>query len=476
MIFDNYQTEGFFDEIFDEEQRPRAYTTGLIKNLSNFSRQEISEKHLAAEAVLRDLGVTFRTKDHGEREAVFPFDLIPRVIDRSTWLHLRKGLEQRIIAINMFLNDVYSEQKILKERILPADLILSSPGYRAECQGITPPKRIYTHITGSDLVRDHEGNFYVLEDNLRCPSGVSYVVSNREVLKRTFPQIFSSTAIEPVDDYPDQLFKTLLHVSPVAAEETRIVVLTPGVFNAAYYEHAFLAKSMGVPLVEGHDLCVLNSKLWLKTARGLEPVHVVYRRIDDDFLDPLVFRPDSLLGVPGLFHVYQQGNVALVNAPGNGVADDKAVYAFMPKIIRYYLGEESLLQNVPTYLCAQPKDRRYVLQHLDQLVVKSVDQSGGYGMLIGPKASSAELEEFKQRILASPRSYIAQPTLALSRVPTLADGICEGRHVDLRPFALYGKDFYVQAGGLTRVALKKGSLVVNSSQGGGSKDTWILKH
>jgi uncharacterized circularly permuted ATP-grasp superfamily protein len=353
-------------------------------------------------------------------------------------------------------------------------VIRTAKSFRPECIGLRPPAGIWAHITGTDLVRDRDGRMYVLEDNLRCPSGVSYVLENRQVMKRTFPQVFQASRVLPVDDYPARLLDMLQFVAPLGARNPRVAVLTPGVYNSAYFEHSFLARQMGVELVEGRDLHVDNGRVVMKTTRGLERVDVIYRRIDDEFLDPAVFRPDSMLGVPGLMKAYMEGKVTLVNAPGTGVADDKVVYAYVPKMIKYYLGEEPILPNVPTYLCWEPKDLEYVLAHLEELVVKAANESGGYGMLIGPHSTKEQRAEFAEKIKAAPRNYIAQPTLGLSRVPTLVDGRLEGRHVDLRPYILYGREIYVQPGGLTRVALKKGSLVVNSSQGGGSKDTWVL--
>jgi uncharacterized circularly permuted ATP-grasp superfamily protein len=421
------------------------------------------------------LGVTFSVYgDEQGTERVLPFDIIPRVITATEWEWLEKGLKQRIHALNLFLSDIYAEQKIVKDGIIPLELILSATGFLKPCIGLKPPQGIWCHITGTDLVRDRAGEWYVLEDNLRCPSGVSYVLENRRVMKSTFPQVFRTMAIEPVEDYPSHLLETLLHLAPPSLPNPTVVVLTPGIYNSAYFEHSFLAQQMGVELVEGRDLVVSDGYLKMRTTKGLQHVDVVYRRIDDIFIDPLAFHPDSLLGIPGLMEVYQSGRVAIANALGTGIADDKVIYAFVPEMIRYYLGEDPILQNVPTYLCWEEKQLDYVLANLDQLVVKSANESGGYGMLIGTQASPQEREEFAKRIQATPRNYIAQPTLSLSRVPTLIEDQIEGCHVDLRPYILYGKDIYVNPGGLTRVALKRGSLVVNSSQGGGSKDTWVL--
>jgi uncharacterized circularly permuted ATP-grasp superfamily protein len=420
------------------------------------------------------MGVTFNfygSEDGQDR--IFPFDLIPRIVEARDWAVIEAGLKQRIRALNLFLDDVYHDQKILKDGVVPAYVVTSGRHFRPQCMGLNPPKGIWCHVTGSDLVRDRDGQFYVLEDNLRTPSGVSYVLENRQVLKRTFPQVFEASGVRPVDDYPARLLETLQLMAPEGGDPN-VVVLTPGVYNSAYFEHAFLAQQMGVELVEGRDLVAHGGFLYLRSTRGFQRVDVVYRRIDDDFLDPTAFRPESLIGVPGLIDVYRAGHVALANAPGTGIADDKVVYAYVPMMIRYYLGEDILLPNVPTYVCAEDADRRYVLENLDKLVVKAANESGGYGMLIGPGSAPELREEFARRIEDNPRNYVAQPTIALSRAPVIVDDHFEGRHVDLRPFVLCGEDVYVLPGGLTRVALKKGSLVVNSSQGGGSKDTWVL--
>ncbi|HBL14877.1 MAG TPA: hypothetical protein DD379_26500, partial [Cyanobacteria bacterium UBA11162] len=424
------------------------------------------------------LGVTFNVySDNQGIERVFPFDIIPRIVSTQEWDRLEKGLKQRIAALNLFLADIYDEQRILNDGKIPYEVIYSAKGFLKPCVGLKPPEEVWCHVTGTDLVRDRNGEWYVLEDNLRVPSGISYVLENRRVMKSTFPEIFQTMAIHPVDDYPSHLLETLLNLAPPHLPNPTVVVLTPGIYNSAYFEHSFLAQQMGVELVEGRDLVVVDGYLQMRTTKGLRRVDVVYRRVDDDFIDPLVFRPDSLLGVPGLMEVYRQGRVALANAPGTGVADDKVVYAYVPDMIRYYLGEEPLLCNVPTYMCWQEKDREYVLQNLEKLVVKSANESGGYGMLVGSSSTQEERETFAERIIAQPRNYIAQPTLCLSRVPTLVDDHVEGRHVDLRPYILHrGEEVYVHPGGLTRVALRKGSLVVNSSQGGGSKDTWVLNY
>ena len=476
MPFDAYDPEEFYDELFIEKGKPRSHSSSLIEYMIGLGIEQLEQQRLTAEIALYKLGVTFNVySDNRGVEKIFPFDIIPRIICNSEWGSLEKGLKQRIQALNLFLNDVYSEQKIVKDGKIPAEVINTASGFLKPCWGIKPPGGIWCHITGTDLVRDLDGGWYVLEDNLRSPSGISYVLENRRVMKSTFPEIFQNMAVAPVDDYPSQLLETLLNLAPPQLPNPTVAVLTPGIYNSAYYEHSFLAQQMGVELVEGRDLVVADGYLQMRTTRGLHRVDVVYRRIDDNFLDPLAFNPKSLLGVPGLMEVYQQGRVALANAPGTGVADDKVIYAYVPDMIRYYLGEEPILANVPTYLCWREEDRKYVLNNLESLVVKSANEAGGYGMLIGTKSTAAEREEFAQKIIAQPRNYIAQPTLSLSRVPTLIDGKIEGRHVDLRPYILHrGDEIYVHPGGLTRVALKKGSLVVNSSQGGGSKDTWVL--
>ncbi len=475
MTFDIYDPEDFFDELFIAQGQPRPHAAALIKHIASLGLEQLEQQRQTAEIALFKLGVTFNVyNDNRGIEKIFPFDIIPRLIDYADWINLEKGLKQRIQALNLFLDDVYGAQNIINDGKIPQSVINTASGFLKPCLAIKPPAGIWCHITGTDLVRNTDGKWYVLEDNLRSPSGVSYVLENRRVMKSTFPEIFQTMAVAPVDDYPNQLLETLLSLVPHLPNPT-VVVLTPGIYNSAYYEHSFLAQQMGVDLVEGRDLVVVDGYLQMRTTKGLRRVDVVYRRIDDNFLDPLVFNPDSLLGVPGLMEVYQQGRVALANAPGTGVADDKVVYAYVPEMIRYYLGEEPILENVPTYLCWRESDRQYVLNNLANLVVKSANEAGGYGMLIGTQSTAAEREAFAQKIIAQPRNYIAQPTLSLSRVPTIIDGKIEGRHVDLRPYILHrGDEIYVNPGGLTRVALKKGSLVVNSSQGGGSKDTWVL--
>ncbi|HMO49973.1 MAG TPA: circularly permuted type 2 ATP-grasp protein [Kiritimatiellia bacterium] len=475
MRFEQYQLDGFYDEMFNPDGTPRSGALVLYQRLRSLSEGELLRYQQAAERALLNLGITFQVySDNEGTEKIFPFDIIPRIVPADEWRVIESGLRQRIHALNLFLQDIYDQARIVKDGVIPEDVIRSAKTYRSICEGLKPPGGIWCHVTGTDLVRDRDGQIYVLEDNLRCPSGVSYVLENRRVMKNTFPGVFADTHVRSVSDYPGKLLDILQQLAPAHIANPEVVVLTPGIYNSAYFEHSFLAQQMGVELVEGRDLIVQDGFVHMRTTRGLQRVDVIYRRIDDDFLDPQAFRPDSALGVPGLMEVYRAGRVALANAPGTGVADDKVVYAYVPKMIRYYLGEDAILPNVPTYLCWQENDRRHVLDNLDKLVVKAANESGGYGMLVGPHASEAEREKFAALIKASPRNYIAQPTLGLSRVPVIAGDTIEGRHVDLRPYILYGKDIYVLPGGLTRVALKKGSLVVNSSQGGGSKDTWVL--
>ena len=475
--FDGYNTDGFYDEMFAPDGSARSAVQMLVERIESFPEGELNRRQIAAEHALLRMGITFNVyADEQGAEKIFPFDLIPRIIDANEWKWIERGLKQRIHALNLFIDDVYHDQKILKDGIVPADVVLSSERYLQPCIGLDPPRGVWCHITGTDLVRDGDGQVYVLEDNLGCPSGVSYVVENRQLMKRTFPQLFGMSQIQPVEDYPSQLLNMLRYLVTDKVLSPEVALLTPGIYNSAYFEHSFLAQQMGVELVEGRDLVVMDGFVHARTTKGFERVDVIYRRINDDFLDPTVFQPESMLGVPGLMDVYKAGRVALVNAPGTCVADDKVVCSFVPEIIKYYLGEDIIVPNVPTYMCWEDTDRKYVLEHLDELVVKEANQSGGYGMLIGPHSTKVEREEFARRIKDNPRNYIAQPTLSLSRVPVLIDDHFEGRHVDLRPFILYGEDIYVLPGGLTRVALKKGSLVVNSSQGGGSKDTWVLSN
>lgn len=475
MRFERYDVGEFFDELFGEQGLPRASARPLIHNIESLPDGELLNRQKAAERALLQMGITFNV--YGERagvEKIFPFDLVPRIVSAAEWTRIERGLKQRITALNHFIHDLYHEQKIINDRVVPGEIILSSKAYRKQCVGFDPPHGIWCHVTGTDLVRHRDGQIYVLEDNLRCPSGVSYVLENRAVMKSMFPQVFAASKIRPVASYPSRLRDMLEFLAPEHVTSPRCVLLTPGIYNSAYFEHSFLAQQMGIELVEGRDLVVDDGFVCMRTTKGFERVDVIYRRIDDDFLDPQCFRPDSMLGVPGLMDVYQKGNVALANAPGGGVADDKVVYAYVPKIVKYYLGEDIILPNVPTYICSEPDDLKYVLENIGELVVKAANESGGYGMLVGPHSTKQQCAEFVEKIKANPRNYIAQPTLSLSRVPTLVDSHFEGRHVDLRPYILYGKEIFVLPGGLTRVALKKGSLVVNSSQGGGSKDTWVL--
>jgi uncharacterized circularly permuted ATP-grasp superfamily protein len=473
---DTYDPGDFFDELFSAKGEPRPAAAELIKRIESLPIEELIRRQQAAQNMLFKLGVTFNVySDNQGTERIFPFDVVPRFVSYQEWEWLERGLKQRIEALNRFIHDVYNEQKILNDKVIPREAVESAPGFLRSCMDLQPPKGVWCHITGTDLVKDRDGNWYVLEDNLRCPSGVSYVLENRRVMKSSFPKFFEALDILPVDDYASQLLEALLNLAPSNLSDPQVVLLTPGTYNSAYFEHSFLAQQMGIELVEGRDLVVSDGYLKMRTTKGLQPVDVIYRRIDDDFLDPQAFRSDSMLGVSGLMEVYRNGRVAIANAPGTGVADDKMIYAYVPDMIRYYLGEDQILPNVPTYLCEDPKQREYVLSHLDELVVKATNASGGYGMLMGPHATDAERQTFAEKIKAAPRNYIAQPTLSLSRVPTLIDGQFEGCHVDLRPFILYGQDIYVNPGGLTRVALRRGSLVVNSSQGGGSKDTWVIK-
>ena len=477
-MWKNYDPENatHFDELFAALGEARPEFQELVNGLNELSLEEFRYRQNAVQQALIKMGITFTLSgdDKDATERIFPFDIIPRTINATEWEVIEKGLKQRITALNYFLTDIYGDQKIIKDGIVPLDLIKTCTGYRKQCEGLLPPRGIWCHVTGTDLIRHNDGKYYVLEDNLRCPSGVSYVLENRELMKRCFPKIMDRLSVRQVSSYPTDLLATLRYLATDRLDNPHVVVLTPGRFNSAYFEHTFLAQQMGVELVEPTDLVVRDGYVQMRTTQGYERVDVIYRRLDDDFLDPLAFRPDSMLGVSGLFEVYRNGRVALANAPGTGVADDKAVYAYVERIIKYYLGEEAIINNVPTYICNEKDSLKYVLEHLDELVVKATDGAGGYGMLIGPHSTKAEQADFAERIKANPRGYVAQPTLCLSRVPTLIGDSIEPRHVDLRPFVLNGESVLVQPGGLTRVALKKGSLVVNSSQGGGSKDTWVF--
>lgn len=477
MRLNHYESLDVFDEMFAADGRPRVSGARFVERLESLSDGNLQQRHKAAARSLQDLGITFNVYGHkAGSEKVWPFDLLPRIIDADEWSVVESGLKQRIHALNLFVDDVYNEGKIFKNRVVPEELVRSSKTFRNQCDGFRPPNGVWCHITGVDLIRDRDGQIYVLEDNLRCPSGVSYVLENRELMKRTFAHVFQGMSVAPIEDYTEQLLKMLHDCAPPRVAEPTAVVLTPGIYNSAYFEHTFLAQQMGVELVQGSDLIVEDGYVYMTTTQGLRRVDVIYRRIDDDFLDPKCFRPDSHLGVDHLMDVWRAGNVTLANAAGTGVADDKAVYAFVPEIIKYYLGEDAILPNVPTYLCSDKKQREYVLANLDKLVVKPTNESGGYGIVMGPQASTEEREKCAESIRANPREWIAQPMLSLSTVPTLIGDTLQPRHVDLRPFVLYGKDIYVMPGGLTRVALREGSMVVNSSQGGGSKDTWVLRH
>jgi uncharacterized circularly permuted ATP-grasp superfamily protein len=478
-LFQGYDTGTFFDEMFSEPQSPRPHYARIFEEFAGMLPTQFEQYRQLADFAFLLQGVTFTVYSDGQgTERLFPFDLVPRILPRSEWDRIEQGLSQRVLALNLFLRDVYGPQRILKDRKIPRSLLYSSRHFHREMIGVEAPRGIYTHVAGIDLVRDSKtGDFLVLEDNVRTPSGVSYVLENRMVMTRTFPRAFQNQQVLPIHHYPAELCQILRSLAPRAGNPV-VVVLTPGIYNSAYFEHSFLAQQMGVELVEGRDLVVDGDVVYMKTIRGLTRVDVIYRRLDDEYLDPLAFRPDSLLGVPGLIGAYRAGNVALANAIGNGIADDKAVYAYVPEFIRYYLDQDPILHNVETYICSNPPQLSYVLDHLPDLVVKAVGESGGYGMLIGPASSKETIEEFRSRLKADPRNYIAQPVISLSRCPAYdtASGRMAGRHVDLRPYCLFnGENVIIIPGGLTRVALKAGSLVVNSSQGGGSKDTWVLR-
>jgi uncharacterized circularly permuted ATP-grasp superfamily protein len=475
-LLSDYQRGAGFDEVVDEQGEVRPHYRALVERCRALPPDRMSQRQRASELFFLHRGTTFTV--YSEKtgiDRIFPFDFVPRLIPPHEWWQVERGLKQRLHALNLFLHDIYHEQRILRDGVVPVELVYEARHFRRECIGLPVPEGIYVHICGTDLIRDRDGRYLVLEDNLRSPSGVSYVLENRLVMQRVFPELFRGYDVRPVTDYCPTLRGLLNDIAPAGAEEPVAVLLTPGVYNSAYFEHTYLAKQMGIELVEGTDLVVDDDMVYMRTTRGLQRVDVIYRRIDDDFIDPLIFRPDSFLGIPGLVNAYRAGNVALANALGTGVADDKAVYAFVPQIIKYYLNEDAILPNVETYLPLDDRTLDHVLTNLSNLVVKRVDESGGYGMLIGPAASQDELEEFRRRVAAEPRAYIAQPVISLSEHPTWIDGRLEPRHVDLRPYILYGRgEIMVLPGGLTRVALRKNSLVVNSSQGGGSKDTWVL--
>jgi len=478
IINSHYDSGGFFDEMFAGENGStsvRPHYKRLAERFESLPPAEFDQRRAAVDLAFLRRGVTFTVyNDSQGTERIFPFDLIPRVIPASEWRQIEAGLTQRLLALNLFLDDVYHGQRVLKDKIVPPALVLGAKHFRREFMNFSVPKGIYVHLCGTDLIRDEKGRYLVLEDNLRCPSGASYMIENRAAMRRAFPNLFQSSGVRPVEGYADDLLKALLHLAREGNAKPNVVLLTPGVFNSAYFEHCFLARQMGIPIVEGRDLVVRDAQVFMRTTAGLVPVDVIYRRIDDDFLDPTIFRPDSMLGVPGLVSAYRAGNVALANSIGTGLADDKVIYAYVPKLIKYYLGEEPLLPNVNTYLASEPLERKFILENIEKLVVKSANEAGGYGMLIGPASTKAECEAFRAQVAANPRNFIAQDPIMLSRSPTWCDGKLEGRHIDLRPYILYGEKITVTPGGLTRVALRKGSLVVNSSQGGGSKDTWVL--
>lgn len=470
-----YNPGNFYDEMFQGQDCVRETCQSLHQSLAEISPEELFRRQQAADRSMIQLGITFNVyEDSRGTERAIPFDIIPRVIEQKEWSWIEAGLKQRITALNLFLQDIYNQQMIVRDGVIPEEVIQTSRAFRHQCIGITPPKNIWCHITGTDLVRHNDGQLYVLEDNLRCPSGVSYVLQNRRLMKRSLPTLFQQSGVRPVDDYCSRLLDALQYLVEDTRPMAKAAVLSPGAANSAYFEHSFLAQQMGIELVEGRDLVVSKGDVYMRTTKGLEKIDVLYRRIDDDFLDPKAFRQDSMLGVSGLMESYRSGQIALANAPGTGVADDKGIYTYVPSIIRYYLNEYPIIPNVPTFACWRPSERDHVLTHLDELVVKPVNEAGGYGLMIGPHASVAERKAMAERIRANPRNYIAQPTLSLSRVPVVTPQGLKGRHVDLRPFTVYGRDVFVLPGGLTRVALEPGSLVVNSSQGGGSKDTWVL--
>jgi uncharacterized circularly permuted ATP-grasp superfamily protein len=474
-LFNEYEIGDFFDEMFSANGEVRPHYQRLARRFSEMEDGEFDRRRLLAEKSYLNQGITF-TVYSGEEgtERIFPFDLIPRIIPANEWEHIERGLVQRLTALNLFLHDVYHEQRIIKEKVIPEEIVRSAKHFRPEFMGFNVPKNIYIHVCGTDLIRDRQGEYTVLEDNGRCPSGVSYVLENRQAMKRVFPRLFARYQVRPVDRYAQDLLAALRYAAPHGNPDPTVVVLTPGIYNSAYFEHSFLAGSMGIEIVTGSDLLVKDSQVFMKTTKGLRKVDVIYRRIDDDFIDPTVFRKDSVLGVSGIIEAYRKGNVNLANAVGTGVADDKVTYYYVPKMIKFYLGEEPILPNVETYLSSDDSDRKFILENLGKLVVKAANESGGYGMLIGPHATADQIEKFRAAILADPRGYIAQPVVLLSRSPSYCDGTAEGRHIDLRPYILCGEKTSIIPGGLTRVALRKGSLVVNSSQGGGSKDTWVL--
>ncbi|HWE86176.1 MAG TPA: circularly permuted type 2 ATP-grasp protein [Terracidiphilus sp.] len=475
-LMGDYPLDGAYDEMREPTGEVREHYRALAEMLTRMPMEELQRRKVAADLSFLTQGITFTVYGREEgTERIFPYDLLPRMVTAAEWALIERGLTQRITALNEFLRDVYSDAKILADKVLPSELVYSCKQYRRQMRGLAVPRNVYIAVIGSDLLRLNTGEFVVLEDNLRVPSGVSYMLTNRRVMKRTFPQLFHGCGVRPIEHYPQLLLATLKSLAPEGRPEPNVVLLTPGVYNSAYFEHTFLARQMGIELVEGRDLVTHDNVVYMRTTDGLKRVDVIYRRVDDDFSDPLVFRSDSVLGCAGLFNAYRTGNVTVTNAFGTGLADDKALYAYVPAIIRYYLGEDPVLNNVETYLMTDEQQRRHVLANLDKLVVKAVGESGGYGMLIGPRSTARQREEFARQIVAHPRNYIAQPTLEFSRAPCLMGDRLEPRHVDLRPYILYGDKVRIVPGGLTRVALEKGSLVVNSSQGGGSKDTWVLQ-
>jgi len=474
-FFSDYEVGEFFDEMFAAPGVARPHYAQLLSRFNEMERDEFERKRSLAASTSLSRGITFTVyDDEQDTERIFPFDLVPRIIPAKEWDLIERGLVQRITALNLFLHDVYHGQSILRDNVIPKKIIWEAAHFRPEFMHFDVPRNIYIHICGTDLVRDKEGNYLVLEDNARCPSGVSYVLENRQTMKRVFPNLLGRYRVRPVEDYSQELLNVLRFIAPQGKPEPTVVLLTPGVYNSAYFEHSFLARSMGIEIVEGRDLVAQDGKVFMRTTKGLKPVDVIYRRINDDFLDPLVFRKDSGLGVRGLVDAYRQGNVSIANSIGTGVADDKVVYHYVPKMIRYYLKQDPILPNVPTYLASEKEDLAFILDHISELVVKAANESGGYGMLIGPKATKAECARFREKVREDPRNYIAQPVIPLSRAPAFCDHTMQGRHLDLRPYILYGEKVTIIPGGLTRVALRCGSLVVNSSQGGGSKDTWII--
>jgi uncharacterized circularly permuted ATP-grasp superfamily protein len=474
-MWNKYQHAGFFDEMIDSEGNCRPHYRKLAQFIGAMSKEDFGNRCESVDLAFLRQGVTFNVYGHAQgAERIFPFDLVPRIIPATEWEFIERGLTQRIIALNLFLHDIYHEQKIIKDGVIPPFYILSGKHFRREFVNFAVPKDIYIHICGTDLIRDKDGTYMVLEDNGRCPSGVSYLLENRRAMKRTFSGMFERIGVRPVDHYPQELLKMLQYIAPAGVLDPTIVLLTPGAYNSAYFEHTYLARQMGIDIVEGRDLLVKDAGVFMRTTKGMQQVHVIYRRLDDDFLDPTVFRRDSMLGVPGLVNAYRAGNVSLANSIGTGIADDKVMHYFVPRMIKYYLDQDPIIATVPTYLASEEPDKKYILENLHNLVVKAANESGGYGMLMGPKATKDEIENFRKQIEADPRNYIAQPMINLSRHPTRVGDHFAGRHIDLRPYIIYGEKTTIVPGGLTRVALREGSLVVNSSQGGGSKDTWVL--